>query len=79
MECKISPLRKSLTIQIFQARFGKVDEFGWWDMENQTDTVTQFIYKYFHEGIYIHGVKLALLAPDHHKMNGQVEVTWRTF
>ena len=28
---------------MFQARFGKVDEFGWWDMERiQTDAGTQF-------------------------------------
>ena len=33
---------------MFQARFGKVDEFGWWDMERiQTDAGTQFIPKDF--------------------------------
>ena len=32
-------------IDMFQARFGKVDEFGWWDMERiQTDSDTQFTY-----------------------------------
>ena len=33
-------------IDIFQARFGKVDEFGWWYMERiQNDADTQFTYK----------------------------------
>ena len=32
-------------IDMFQARFGKVDELGWWDMERiQTDSDTQFTY-----------------------------------
>ena len=35
-------------LDMFQARFGKVDEFGWWDMERiQNDSVTQFISKEF--------------------------------
>ena len=30
-------------LYIFQAIFGKVDGFGWWDMEGiQTDADTQF-------------------------------------
>ena len=33
-------------LDMFQARFGKVDELGWWDMENiQTDSSTQFTSK----------------------------------
>ena len=33
-------------IYMFQARSGKVDEFGWWDMEIvQTDSGTQFTSK----------------------------------
>ena len=35
-------------LDIFQSRFGKVDEFGWWDMDIiQTDAGTQFIAKEF--------------------------------
>ena len=35
-------------LDMFQARFRKVDEFGWWDMERiQTDSGTQFTSKDF--------------------------------
>ena len=35
-------------LDVFQARFVKVDEFGWWDMEIiQTDVGTHFIPKEF--------------------------------
>ena len=50
----------------FQARFGKLDEFGWWDMEIiQTDAGTQFTYKVFQKVLSVHGVRLTLAAPDH--------------
>ena len=46
---------------IFQARFGKVYEFGWWDLDIiQTDYGSQFISKEFQEGIYVCGVPLIL-------------------
>ena len=65
-------------LHMFQAIFGKVDEFDWWDMERiQTDSGTYFTSKEFQEGIYVRGVQRALLAPYHQEMNGQVEVTWR--
>ena len=33
-------------LDMFQARFEKVDEFGWWDMEIiQTESGMQFTYK----------------------------------
>ena len=42
-------------LDVFQDRFGKVDEFGWWDLErSQTDTGTQFTSKDFQEVIYVH-------------------------
>ena len=35
-------------LDMFQARFGKVDEFGWWYMEIiKTDAGTQFNSKFF--------------------------------
>ena len=44
-------------LDMFQARFGKVDEFGWWDMERiQTYAVTQFNSKGFQGDLYIRGV-----------------------
>ena len=67
-------------IDIFQERFGKVYESGWWDMEIiQTDSGTQFNSKEFQEGLSMHGVQLALVTPDHHEINGQVEVTRNFF
>ena len=44
-------------LYIFQGIFGKVDKFGWWDMERiQTDTGTQFTSKKFQEGLSVRGV-----------------------
>ena len=45
----------------------------------QTDTGTEFTSKEFQEGLYVHGVRLELTAPEHRQINGQVEVTWRKF
>ena len=46
-------------LDMFQAIFGKLDEFGWWDMEIvQTDDDTQFTYKDFQEGLSVHGVRI---------------------
>ena len=53
-------------LDMFQARFGKVDEFSSWDMDRiQTDTGTQFNYKEFQEFLSVRGVRLALSTPDH--------------
>ena len=53
-------------IDMFQERFGKVYEFGWWDTERiKNGTGTQFTYKEFQEGINVYGLRLALAAPDH--------------
>ena len=65
-------------LYMFQEISVKVYEFSCCDMEIiQTDTDTQFTSKEFYEGIYIHGIWLALAAQDHQEMNGQVEVTWK--
>ena len=46
-------------LDTFQAWFGKVDEFGWWDMEIiQTYAGTQFTSKSFQKGISVRGVKI---------------------
>ena len=63
-------------LYMFQARFVKVDELGWWGMEGiQNDYGMKFTSKEFQEGLSVRVVRLALVAPDHQKMNGQVEVT----
>ena len=64
---------------MFQSRFGKLDEFEWWDLERiQTDTGTHFTHKEFQEGLFLRGVQLKLAAPEHQEMNVQVEITWWT-
>ena len=64
---------------MFQSRFGKKDEFGWWDLERiSEDAGTQFTSIEFKEECQTRGVNLTLATPEHQEMNGQVEVTWRT-
>ena len=66
-------------LDMFQSRFGKIDQFGWWDLERiSADAGTQFTSTEFKEECHIRGVRLTLAAPEHQEMNGQVEVTWRT-
>ena len=63
-------------LDMFQEIFGKLDLFGWWDMEiTQTDSDMQFTYKEFQKGLSIRGLQLVLASPDHQETNGQVEVT----
>ena len=66
-------------LDIFQSRFGKIDQFGWWYLERiSADAGTQFTSTEFKEECQTREVLLKLLAPEHQEMNGQVEVTWRT-
>ena len=66
-------------LDMFQSRCGKINQFGWWDLERiSADAGTQFTSTKFNEECQICGVLLTLSAPEHQEMNGQVEVTWRT-
>ena len=66
-------------LDLFQSRFGKIDQFGWWDLERiSADAGTQFTSTEFKEECQTRGFRLMLAAPEHQEMNGQVEVTWRT-
>ena len=65
-------------LDMFQARFGKVDDFFWWGLEIiQTDAGMQFTLKDFQEGLSARVVRLTLAAPDYKETNKSVEVTWR--
>ena len=67
------------SLDMFKARFVKVYEFRWWDMEIiKTYAGTRFIYKKFHDGLSVHGVHLTLVSLYDQEINGQVEVAWRT-
>ena len=64
---------------MFQSRFGKIDQFGWWNLERiSADVGTQFTSAEFKDECQTCGVRLTLAAQEHQDMNGQVEVTWRT-
>ena len=66
-------------LNIFKAGFVKLYEFLWWGMQIiQNEAGTQCTSKEFQEVIYVRGVRLALAAPEHKEINGQVEVTWQT-
>ena len=63
-------------LDMFQAIFGKVDEFGWWDLERiKTDYGSKLTSNDFQEGLFVCGVWFILSAPDYKEMNNQVEVT----
>ena len=66
-------------LDMFQSRFGKIDEFGWWDLERiSSDTGTQFTSTDFKEECQTCGFRLTLAAPENQETNRQVEVTWGT-
>ena len=66
-------------LDMFQSIFGKIDQFGWWDLEIiSADAGKQFTSTEFKEECQTRRVSLTLAAPEHQEMNGQVEVTWRT-
>ena len=53
-------------LDMFQSRFGKKDEFGWWDLERiSADPGTQFNSTEFKEECQTRGVHLKLDAPEH--------------
>ena len=63
---------------MFQSRFGKIDQFGWWDLERiSADAGTQFTSTVFKNECQTRRVRLRLAAPEHQEMNGQVEVNCR--
>ena len=65
-------------LDMFQSRFGKIDEFGWWDLERiSEDAGTQFTLTESKEECQNRGVRLTLATPEHQEMNVQVEVAWR--
>ena len=63
-------------LDMFQSRFGKIYQFGWWDLEIiSADAGTQFTLTEFKEECQTRGFSLMLAAPEHQDMNGQVEMT----
>ena len=64
-------------LDMFQSRFGKIDQFDWWYLERiSVDAHTLFTSTDFKEECQTRGVCLTLAAPEHQEMDEQVEVTW---
>ena len=66
-------------LDMFQSRFGRIDELGWWDLGIiSADAGTQFTSTEFKQECQTRGVYLTLAESEHQERNRQVEVTWRT-
>ena len=53
-------------LDMFQSRFRKMDQFGWWDLERiSADAGTQFTLTDFKDECQTHEVRLMLAAPEH--------------
>ena len=51
-------------LDMFQSIFGKIDQFGWWDLERiSADAGTQFTLKDFKDECQTRGVRLKLAVP----------------
>ena len=58
-------------LDMFQSRFGKMDQFGWWDLEIiSADAGKQFTSTEFKNECQTRGVRLTLAAPKNQEMNG---------
>ena len=61
-------------LDVFIAEFGKVDQFGWVDIDRlRADAGPQFTSEDFKDGCAVRGVNLKLSAPEHQEMNGLAE------
>ena len=61
-------------LDMFQSRFRKINQFGWWDLERiYADAGTQFTSTEFKDKCQTRGVRLMLAATEHQEMNGKVE------
>ena len=66
-------------LNMFQSRYGKIDELGWWYLERiSADAGKKFASRDFKEECQTLGVHLLLAALEHQEMNGRVKVTQRT-
>ena len=56
---------------MFQSRFGKIDQFGWWDLERiSAKAGPQFTSVDLRKESQTRGVHLTLAEPKHQEMNG---------
>ena len=63
---KITTEEVMAKLDMFQSRFGKIDQFGWWYLEIiSADAGTQFNLKEFKDECQTCGVRLTLAKPEH--------------
>ena len=61
-------------LNMFQSKFGKIDQFGWGDLERvSADAGTQFTSTKLKDECQTFRVCLTLASPEHQEMNGKVE------
>ena len=66
-------------LDMFQSIFGKIDEFGWWNLGRiSAYAVSQFNSTDFKGEFQTRGVHLTLASTENQEINGQVEVICRT-
>ena len=57
-------------LDMFQSRFGKIDEFGWWDLERiSADAGTQFTSAEFKDDCQTRRVSLTLASSEYQEKN----------
>ena len=63
---KISTEEVMNNLDMFQSRFGKIDEFGWWDLGRiSADAGSQLTLTEFKQEFQTRGVHLTLAALEH--------------
>ena len=73
---KISTEEIMNKLYMFQSRSGKIDEFGWQDLERiSLNAGKQFTSTEFKEECQTRRVHLTLAAPEQQEMNGLVKIT----
>ena len=73
---KIKTEKEKGKLDMFQSRFGKIDDFGWLDLERiSADTGMQYTSMNFKEYCQTIRVHLTIVAPKYQEINGKIEVT----
>ena len=60
-------------LDMFQSRFGKINQFGWWDLERfSSNAGAQFTSTEFKDECQTRGVCFTLAAPEHQEITGKM-------
>ena len=68
---KITTEEVMYKLDMFQSRFGNIENFGWWDLERiSADAGTLFTLTEFKKEFQTRGVRCTLAVPEHQEMKG---------